>query len=86
MENSGNQNVSVVPIVDDVIFDSERSNTRSKLRPEATHPRLFGQQLESVDDGVDESVGGCGTGILGDVGPDFLEVPLGKSGQPIPHL
>jgi hypothetical protein len=27
----------------------------AELRPEATHPRLFGQQFESIDDGDDES-------------------------------
>jgi hypothetical protein len=53
--------------IDDVILDGERSYTRSKLRPDATHPRLFGQQFESVDDGVNESVGGGGACVLGDV-------------------
>jgi len=86
MENSRNQNIFVVPIVDDVILDGERSNTCSELWPEATHPRLFGQQFKSIDDGVNESVGGCGAGVLGDVGPDVLEVPLGQSGEPIEHL
>jgi hypothetical protein len=31
-----------------------------------------------VDDVVDESVGGCRSGVLGDVGPDFVEIPLGE--------
>jgi hypothetical protein len=42
VENSGDQNVPVVSIVDDVILDGERSNTLAELLPEATHPRLFG--------------------------------------------
>jgi hypothetical protein len=69
-----------------MILDREGSNTRPELRSEATHPRLFGQQAESVDDGVDESVHSGGAGGLGDVGPDLLEVLLRKSGQPIRHL
>jgi hypothetical protein len=27
---------------------------RPELRPQATHPKLFGQQFESVDDGVND--------------------------------
>jgi hypothetical protein len=44
---------------------------------------LFGRWIESVDDVVDESVGGCRSGVLGDVGPDFVEVPFGERRQPI---
>ena len=76
----------IVPVIDDVTLDRERSNARSELRPQATHPGLFGEQIESLDDGVNESVGGGGAGVLGDVGPDLLEVLLGESGQPIGHL
>ena len=47
VENSGNQNVSIVPIVDDVIFDGERPNTLSELRPEATHPRSCSARADS---------------------------------------
>lgn len=56
MEHSGDQDVPFVSVVDDMILDRAGSNTRPELRSEATHPRLFGQQAESVDDGVDESV------------------------------
>ena len=73
-------------IVDDVIFDGERSYVRAELRSKATHPRLLGHQIESVDDRVNESVGGGGAGVLGEVGSDLLEVPLGERGQPIGHL
>lgn len=86
MENSGNQNVSIVPIANDVIFDCERPNPLSELRSETTHPRLLGQQFESFDDGVNQSVGRIRASVLGDVGPDLLEVPLGQSGEPIRHL
>lgn len=65
-------------IVDNVILNGERLNTRSELRPQATHPELFGQRLESINDGVNEPVGGLGAGVLGDVGPDFVEIPLGE--------
>jgi hypothetical protein len=47
-----------------------RRRPRGGSRSTATHPRLFGQQLESVDDGVNESVCGRWAGVLGDVGPD----------------
>jgi hypothetical protein len=36
--------------------------------------------------GINESVGSCGAGVLGDVGRDFVEVLLGEHGQPIRHL
>jgi hypothetical protein len=39
---------------------------------------LFDEQLESIEDGVNESVRAGGAGILGDVGPDLLEVLLGQ--------
>jgi hypothetical protein len=39
---------------------------------------LFGQQLESVDDGVNDSVGGDGPGVLRDVGSNLLEALLGE--------
>src|SRR5688572_2851706 len=50
------------------------------------HARLVDEQLESTEDGVNESIRGRGAGILGDVGPDLLDVPLGKRGEPIGHL
>ena len=43
VENSGDQDVPVMSVVDDVILDGERPNARSKLRPQATHARLLGQ-------------------------------------------
>lgn len=57
-----------------------------RLWPVATHTRLFDEQLESLKDGVNKAIGSGGTGILGDIGPDLLEVLLGKAGQPIRHL
>ena len=82
----GDQDVPFVSIVDDVVLDRERANAFAKLQSEATHPRLFGQQVESVDNGVDQSVGCSGAGVLGDVGPDLVKVLLGKSRQPIRRL
>jgi hypothetical protein len=58
----------------------------AKLRTSTTHPRLLHRQIESVDDSVNESVGGCGASLLSEVGADLLEVPLGQSGEPIGHL
>jgi hypothetical protein len=39
---------------------------------------LFDEQLESIEDGVNESIGRRGAGIIGDVGPDLLEVLFGQ--------
>ena len=83
VQNSGDHDVPAVSIVDDVILDGERSDGGAELRPKATHPRLFGQQFDALDNGVDESVRGCRAGVLGDVGPDLVEVLLSESGQPI---
>jgi hypothetical protein len=47
---------------------------------------LFDEQFESIEEGVNESIDGRTAGLLGDVGPDLLEVLLGKSGEPIEHL
>src|SRR4030095_4481507 len=54
--------------------------------PAAGLRRSMEGQFESFDDGVNEAVGSCGTGVPGDVGPDLLEVLLGQSRQPIGHL
>jgi len=86
MENSGDQEILIVSIVDDVALDDERANAVAELWPVATHARLFDEYLESIEDGVDKSIGRGGTGILGDVEPDLLEVLLGKTGQPIRQL
>jgi hypothetical protein len=43
-----------VSIVDDVVLDRERANAVAELRSEPTHPRLLGQQFESVDYRVNE--------------------------------
>jgi hypothetical protein len=52
----------------------------------ATHARLFDEQFESVEDSVNQPIGRRRAGILGDVGPDLLEVLFRKDGQPIRHL
>ena len=44
---------------------------------------MFRQQIKSVDDVVNESVSGCRAGVLGDIGPDLVEITLGERGQPI---
>lgn len=79
MKNSRDQELLVVPIVDDIALNNERPNAFTELGPIATHARLFDEQVESIEDGVNESIGGCGAGILGDVGPDLLEVLLGRA-------
>jgi hypothetical protein len=47
-----------VPVVDDIALDNDRTNTFAELGPIATDARLFDEQLESIKDGVDESIGG----------------------------
>lgn len=47
-----------MPIVDDMTLDDERANAFAELRPIATHARLFDEQLESIEDGIDQSIGG----------------------------
>jgi len=60
MKYSSDQQLVLVAVVDDVTLHWERPNARAELRTSTTHPRLLHQQIESVDDGVNESVGGCG--------------------------
>lgn len=72
-----------MPIVDDMTLNDERPNAFAELRPIATHARLFDEQLESIEDGIDESIGGFEAGIFRDVGPDVFKVLLGKRGKPI---
>ena len=86
MKYSSDQQLVLMAVVDNVTLDRKRSNARAELRTTTTHPRLLYQEIESVDDGVNESVGGCGAAVLSDVGPDLLEVLLGQSGEPIGHL
>jgi hypothetical protein len=66
MKDPRDQEVAFVAVVDDVALDRKGPNAFAEFRPEATHPRLFGQQFESVDEGVDESVRRGGAGVLGD--------------------
>jgi hypothetical protein len=42
-------------------------------------PGCSASKSNSVDDVVDQSVGGCRTGLLSDVGPDVVEVQFGQS-------
>jgi hypothetical protein len=87
MKNPGDQNVvAFLTIVDDVVLDCKGSHANAELRTCTAHPRLFGQQIESVDDVVDEPVGRCRSSVFGDVGPDFVEVLLGERRWPIGHL
>jgi hypothetical protein len=86
VKNSSDYDVPVVSIVDDVIFDWERSHTYAELRAETTDPRLFHQEFKPLDDGVNEAIGGGGAGVLGNIGPDRVEVLLDERGQPIWHL
>src|SRR5581483_8651431 len=44
------------------------------------------RKSESLSDSVNESVSRRRAGVLCDIGPDLLEVLLGKGGQPIRHL
>ena len=76
MKNPGDQNVAIMAIVDDVVLDRKRSHGSAELWACTAHPRLFGQQIKSADDVVNEPVSCCRAGVLGDVGPDFVEVPL----------
>jgi hypothetical protein len=68
VKDSRDQDVSIVSIVDDVAFDDERANAFAEFGPVATRTRLFGQELESIEDGVNESIGRRGAGVLGNVG------------------
>lgn len=68
MENSGNQEVSFRSIVDDVVLDHERAHALAELRPQATQARLFREELESIEDGVNKSTGRRWAGVLGDIG------------------
>jgi hypothetical protein len=52
VKDSRDQELLVVPIVDDVALDDERPNAFAELRPTATHARLFDEQLESITDGA----------------------------------
>ena len=79
MQHPGYQHRALVTVVDDVALDCERSHARTELRTCAAHPRMFSQQLESVDDRVNEAIGGGGAGVPGDIGPDLVEVPSARA-------
>jgi hypothetical protein len=79
VKDSREQDVSLVSVVDDVALDNERASAPTELEPMATRARLFDEQFESIKDGVCESIGGGGAGILGNVGPDLLEVLPGQT-------
>ena len=83
MENPRDQHVAFQAVVDDVVLDRDGSNPWPELRPLAAHAGMFRQQIKSVDDVVNESVSGCRAGVLGDIGPDLVEITLGERGQPI---
>jgi|tagenome__1003787_1003787.scaffolds.fasta_scaffold20606021_2 hypothetical protein len=60
MENSCDQDNFVVAIVDNAAVDDERANAVAELRPIATHSRLIGQEIESIEDRVNTPIGGRG--------------------------
>ena len=86
MENSRDQDPFRVAIVDDIALDDERADAVAELRPTATDAGLVAEQLESVEERVDEPIGGRRGRLLGNVEPDLVEVLLGKGRQPIAHL
>jgi len=77
MKHSGDQHVAILPVIDDVILNADGANAGSELRTETSHPGLFRQEVEAVDDIVDEPVGGSRARVLGDVQPNLVEVLFG---------
>lgn len=67
VKDSRDYDVLVVPVIDDIALDCERADPFAEFRPMATHARLFDEQLESIEDGVDESIGNLWARIFGDV-------------------
>jgi hypothetical protein len=64
MKNPGDQNVlAFLTIVDDVGLDCEGSHAWTELRTCTAHPRLFGQQIEAVEDLVEVLLGETGEPI-----------------------
>ena len=81
MKHSGNQDVAFTAVVDHVARHHKRSNAFAELRPDATPARLLGLSFEAVDDRVYESVRSGWAGIVGDAGPDLVEIALGERGR-----
>ena len=86
MKHSGDLHLAIVPVIDDVIVDAEGANAGSELRTETSHPGLFRQEVEAVDEIVDEPVGGSRARVLGDVQPKLVEILFGARREPIRHL
>src|SRR5262249_53468987 len=86
VKDSRDQEILVVPIIDDEALNNDRPNAFTELGTIAADARLFDEQLESIEDGVNESIGGRGAGVVGNVRPYLHEVLLGERGQPIGHL
>ena len=61
------------PGVDWFLF-ADGANAGSELRTETSHPGLFRQEVEAVDEIVDEPVSGGRARVLGDVQPNVVEV------------
>jgi hypothetical protein len=55
MKHSGDLHLAIVPVIDDVILHADRANAGAELGTETTHPGLFRQEVEAVDDLVDEA-------------------------------
>lgn len=58
----------------------ERPYAGPELRSQASDGRLVGEEIESVDDRVDQTVSRRRAGVFGDVEPDPLEVLFGQGG------
>ena len=86
MKNSGDLHLAIMPVVDDVILDTDGAHAGSELWTEASHPGLFRQEVEAVDEIVDEPVSGSRARVLGDVQPNLVEVLFGARREPIRHL
>ena len=77
MKHSGDQHVAIVPVIDDMILDADGANAGSELRTETSHPGLFRQEVEAVDEIVDEPVSGGRARVLGIAQPNVVEVLFG---------
>ena len=77
MKHSGDQHVAIVPVIDDMILDADGANAGSELRTETSHPGLFRQEVEAVDEIVDEPVSGGRARVLGNAEPNVVEVLFG---------
>jgi hypothetical protein len=79
VENTGNQRLVFDAVVDHVTPSGQRAHPFPELGAAASHLGLLGEEVESADDDLDDSVGPFRPSVGSDMQPELEEILLASS-------